>query len=124
MHVRLFLSLSMIFRALARIFLPPCKKLLTKFRSNFRAISIMPKFLEISAGTTVERFGPGANFALFCGSSRIPKIIVSGPTLLSSSANLGQHENRLIRQQTLSFHFLLITPLVFNWLIWQNGKHP
>ena len=80
----------------------------------------MPKFLEISAGTSVQRFGGGANVVVHL----IPKIIVSSPTLLSSSANLGQNVNRLIRQQTLSFHFLLKTPLVSNWLVWQNGKHP
>ena len=50
-----------------------------------------------------------------------PKILVSSPTLLSSSKNFGW---KLCFNWKMSFHFLLIIPLVSNWLVWQNGKAP
>ena len=60
-----------------------------------------------------------------------PKIIVSSPTLLSSSQrsveipmdrfdSIGNSVSKL----SMFFHFLLIIPLVSDCLVWRNGKQP
>ena len=93
------------------------------------------------------RFGPRGNFRSKWSTSRggplwpvgpvrpklavpFPKILVSSPTLLDSSQNFGRNVNGSLDSTETLFQlknvfpdFLLIIPLVSNWLVWQNGKH-
>ena len=55
-----------------------------------------------------------------------PKILVSSPTLLSSSQNCSRNANGRLFQpkNAVPFSFDNSAGMVCNWLVWKNWKHP